>query len=76
MGRSKVIQRIVLTLLGADVDSDIGINLAIDCAHLDPTEDDLTLVVNQPIALTNLTAGTTYYYEVRSRTTVRATLPF
>ena len=76
MGRSKVIQRIVLTLLGADVNSYIGINLAIDCAHCDLTEDDLTLVVNQPIALTNLTSGTTYYYEVRSRTTVRATLPF
>lgn len=51
MGRSKVTQRIVLTLLGADVGSDTGVNMAIDCAHFDLTEDDLTLVVDQHIAL-------------------------
>lgn|GEM_PF-5479096 len=54
MGRVKVTQRIVLTVLGADVDSDTAVNLAIDCAHFDLTENDLTLVVNQHIALKEL----------------------
>ena len=70
MGRSKVTQRSVLSLPGADVNSDSRVNYGIHCAHLDLTVPDPTLVANHYIPSADPTPGTTYDYQVISATMV------